>query len=299
MENAAHAELLDHEVYRTPLVVQPEFESRKTPGSYRRTYLGPGVLPDQFKVWRVQNSQVGNVVALSRGFLDSPDAEIIAVGFNHGKEYGAIGIGRHGNFLQWGYGDTPSRMTEAGRRLFLNCIHYIRRFEGKAPLVRKRRSDRLQAVRIAPLGDRLREWAERDSKVTPGIAMDILKRYVGDPNGLAQYFRDNLEWVYYDKGLRIDEELKSLGIESNRRIESLGRLIELLDDAQHAATAKTLLGRYTDRTFETPPQWRQWFNANKDRVFFSDVGGYKFFVVPEGYLIGPDRETATGQSSSR
>jgi hypothetical protein len=284
MENAAHAELLDHEVYRTPLAVQPEFESRQTPGNYRRSYVGPGVLPDQFKVWRVQNSRTGSVVAWSRGFLDSPDAEIIAVGFNNGKEYGAIGIGRHGNFLQWGYGDPPSQMTEAGRRLFLNCIHYIRRFEGKAPLVRARRSDRLQAVRLASSGDRLRQWAERDPKITPGIAMDLLKRYVNDPNGLDQYFRDNLEWVYYDKGLRIDEELKSLGIESNHKIESLRRLIELLEDAQQAATAKKLLARYTDGAFETPQQWRQWFEDNQDRIFFSDRGGYKFFVMPEGYL---------------
>jgi hypothetical protein len=109
MENAAHAESLDHEVYRTPLVVRPEFEYRSTPGSYRDRYFGSGKLPDKIKVWRVQNTQKGNVVARSYGFLDSPNTEIIAVGFNHGKEYGAIGISRQGNFLQWGYGIRPRR----------------------------------------------------------------------------------------------------------------------------------------------------------------------------------------------
>jgi hypothetical protein len=286
-------------VYRTPLAVTPEFELRDTPDSYRRTWQGPGQLPDQFKVWRVQNSQTGSAVAWFGGFLDSPDTEIIAVGFNNGKRYGAIGIGRHGNFLQWGYGGTPSRMTEAGRRLFLNCIHYIRRFEGKAPLVRARRYDRFNAVRIAPSGDRLREWAERDSKVTPGIAMEVLKRYVKDPQGLAQYFRENLEWVYYDKGLRIDDELKSLGIDSNRKVESLRRLIDLLEDAPQANTARQLLSRYTDRSFETVPQWRQWLEENKDRLFFSDVGGYKFFVVPEGYLVLRNSGAGTSESPSR
>jgi hypothetical protein len=236
MENAAHAESLDHEVYRTPLIVQPEFEYRDTPGSYRRSHLGPDKLPDKFKVWRVQETQEGNVIARSYGFGDSPDTEILAVGFNHGKNYGAVGIGRHGNFLQWGYSDPPSKMTEAGRRLFLNCIHYIQRFDGKVPLVRWRCIDRLNAVRLAPIGDRLRKSAEEDSTFTPGIAMDILRRYPGDPNGLARHFQDNIEWVYYDKGLRVDEELKALGIDSNRKVETLARLFELLKDETHAQT---------------------------------------------------------------
>jgi hypothetical protein len=178
-------------------------------------------------------------------------------------------------------------MTEAGRRLFLNCIHYIRRFEGRAPLVRKRQSDRLAAVRMAPSGDRLRQLVQKNPKITPGIALDVLTRYMNDPNGLAQYFRDNLEWVYCSKGLRIDDELKSLGIDSNRKVESLQRLIDLLEDAQRGALARQLLGRYTDRSFETAAQWRQWLDENRNRLFFSDVGGYKFFVIPEGYLPGP------------
>jgi hypothetical protein len=278
MENAAHAELLDHEVYRTPLTVQPGFEYRDTPGSYRSSHVGPDKLPDRFKVWRVQETQKRNVIARSYGFGDSPDTEILAVGFNHGKNYGAVGIGRHGSFLQWGYSDPPSKMTEAGRALFLNCIHYIRRFDGKAPLVRQSCTDRLNAVRLAPIGDRLRKWAEENSTLTPGIAMDVLKKYIGDPNGLAQYFRDNIELVYYDKGLRVDEELKALGIDSNRKVETLARLFELLKDKTHAQTARRFLDRYTDghTTFD--------FDNGRDRIFFTDIGGYKFMVVPGGYL---------------
>ncbi len=278
MENAAHAELLDHEVYRTPLTVQPEFEYRNTPENYRETYGGPGKLPDKIKVWRVQATPRGNVVARSHGFGDSPDAEILAVGFNFGKAYGDVGIGRHGNFLQWGYCDPPSKMTAAGRALFLNCIHYIHRFDGKAPLVRRQGTDRFSAVRLAPIGDRLREDAEKHPGLIPSIGVDILKKYAGDPGGLARYFRDNIEWVYYDKGLRVDEDLRSLGIASNRKVETLERLFELLNDQTHAATARRLLDRYTDghTTFD--------FQNGRDRIYFTDVGGYKFMVVPEGYL---------------
>jgi len=281
MDNAAHAESLDQEVYRTPLVVQPQFEYRDTPENYRRTYSGPGKLPDKIKVWRVQNAQRGNVVARSYGFTDSPDTEVIAVGFNDGKEYGAIGIGRQGNFLQWGYCDPPSQMTEAGRRLFLNCIHYIRRFDGTPPLVRQRANDRRNALALASIitsvvGDKkeffLRTFPE-----------ELWDKYHADPDGLVAYFTANLELIYRDKVYRVDEELRALGLESNRKVETLERLFELLKDETHRETARHLLDRYTDghTTFD--------FRNGRDRIYFTDVGGYKFQVVPEGYMTRPAR----------
>jgi hypothetical protein len=147
MDNAAHAESLDHEVYRAPLAVQPQFELRTTPANYRLGYVSAGKLPDQMKVWRVQNSPKGSVVAWGSGFEDSPDAEVLALGLNRLKRYGDVGIGRQANVLQWGYGDPPSQMTEAGRRLFINCIHYICRFDGQTPLVRHECEGRLSLLR--------------------------------------------------------------------------------------------------------------------------------------------------------
>ncbi|MEN6334324.1 MAG: hypothetical protein ABFE01_08680 [Phycisphaerales bacterium] len=290
MENAAHAELLDHEVYRTPLTVQPEFEDRDTPASYRRSHIGPAKLPDEFRVWRVQETQEGSVIASSYGFRDSPDAEILAVGFNNGKHYGAVGIGRHGNFLQWGYGDPPSKMTEAGRRLFLNCIHYIHRFDGKGPLVRTIAQPRVCAIAAAPTVERI--WQkiqkENDKKVTLAVPDDVIRQFLGDPNGLTQYYRDNIEFIYYrDWQFRVDRELQSLGFDSNRTTATLERLISLLKDEKNTGTARSLLSRYTIQSFQEPEQWHSWFEQNKERIYFTDVGGYKFLVVPRGYLDIP------------
>jgi hypothetical protein len=325
-------------VYHTPLVVQPDFEFRPTPDNYRETYQGRGRLPDQIKVWRVQNSPRGNMVSPSFGFLDSPDSEIIAVGFNLAKEYGAIGIGRQASFLQWGYGDPPSQMTEAGRRLFINCIHYIHRFDGQAPLVHRRAEARDSAVYVASAMARIHRFATnpwsyvsppkrsapsgrgteatsvplfgpdawlpfetpRPVRAQPGEAAQILApqkqfflkmfapdlwdKYCADPNSLVTYCKTNLELVYWDGIFRVDEELKNLGIDSNREIDTLQRLIELLDDAERAATARKRLSRYTDQSFDTPQQWREWFEESKNRIYFTDFGGYKFKVVPEGYL---------------
>jgi hypothetical protein len=352
-------------VYHTPLVVQPQFEFRPTPDNYRRTYQGPGQLPDRIKVWRVQNSPRGNMVSPSCGFLDSPDAEIIVVGFNLAKEYGAIGIGRQANFLQWGYGDPPSQMTEAGRRLFINCIHYIHRFDGKVPLVRRCAAARDSAVYVASILARIdtmmRErtlivatghgsardfpggptrssppgqiriseggvrpscivtvdpdsWLplaeppviiqapssiptcvspERKESFLKTFAPELYDRYGADSNGLVTYYRANLELVYWDGVFRVDDDLKSLGIESNRKVETLERLFELRQDPVHRDIAQRVLDRYTDgyTTFD--------FRNGRDRIYFSDVGGYKFSVVPEGYLTVQNSGAGTSETPSR
>jgi hypothetical protein len=276
MDNAAHVESLDHEVYRAPLTVQPEFEYRDTPENYRRNHLGPEKLPDKFKVWRVQQTQEGNVVARSRGFTDSPDTEVLAVGFNLGKEYGAIGIGRQGNFLQWGYCDPPSKMTEAGRALFLNCIHYIRRFEGKTPLVRPQFSDRSNSIALAKIITRIR--GDRKEFFLGQFPEELYDKYNSDPNGLAKYYQENIEWVYRDSVFKVDEELKALGLNSNRKVETLERLFELAKDESQGATARQLLKRYTDGHMMYD------FRNGRDRIYFTDMGGFKFMVVPQGYL---------------
>lgn len=277
MDNAAHAESLDHEVYHTPLAVQPEFEYRNTPENYRLGYVNVGRLPDRMKVWRVQDSPKGNVIAPGAGFNDSPDAEIIATGLNRAKCYGDVGIGRQGNVLQWGYGDPPAQMTEAGRRLFLNCIHYICRYEGKPPLVRRGNEGRLYALRW---NSAKKSSTQRNLVFRGSYAQDVMQKYRGRSDELNGYYVQNLEVLYWDQGYRVDEDLKSLGIDSNRKVETLERLFELQKDPAHREVAQRLLERYTDgRTaFD--------FQNGRDRIYFSDVGGYKFFVVPQGYLLG-------------
>jgi hypothetical protein len=287
--DAAHAESLDHEVYSKPFKVEPQFETIKTPGNYRR-YPDGDKLPDRMKVWRVQDTsnRIGGVVAQPYGFTDSPDAEVLAVGVNTGKQYGAVGVGRHGNVLMWGYSAPPSQMTEAGKKLFLNCICYIHKFDGKGPLIRTIAQHRLNTLRLAPGAERSlqRRRKENEKSFIPFIPDDITEKFLGEPNGLVQHYKDNIEFIYMDldRQFRIDNELKSLGLKSNRKIETLEKLISLLKDEKHAETARSLLTQYTNESFQSQEQWQSWFQNDKDRIFFSDVGGFKFFVVPKEYI---------------
>jgi hypothetical protein len=282
MKDAAHAELLEHEVFQKPFKIEPDFEQWDTPWNYHDRNLSEEKLPDKMKVWRVQNigQRSGSVVARSYGFNDSPDAEVLVKGFNTGKEYGAVGVGRHGNFLQWGYSASPSKMTEAGRKFFLNCICYIHKFDRKAPLIRRASSHRWNAIRLAAVFDRIKDKNFFSGTFSP----ELIKKYEGNADGLVRYYKNDFEFIYQDRTFQIDKELKSLGLSSNRTLESLERLIDLLNDETEADKARLLLKRYTNRSFHDAGDWKQWFESNRDRIYFSDVGGYKFLVIPEGYL---------------
>jgi DsbC/DsbD-like thiol-disulfide interchange protein len=41
--------------------------------------------------------------------------------------------------------------------------------------------------------------------------------------------------------------------------------------------AARLLRRYTGEAFASPAEWRAWLTASRADLFFSDVGGYRFF----------------------
>jgi len=156
----------------------------------------------------------------------------------------------------------------ARQALLLNCLCYISKFDGARPLDRKQASARLVAVHLASVSDKISDPNFR----TRTFAPELLAKSKGDAQGLTKCYRDNLELIYYDKVFRVDEDLRLLGLKSNRRLETLQRLIELLGDPSQAAAAGKALRRYTQESFETPEAWRAWFEENRDRIYFTDVG---------------------------
>ncbi len=270
------------------------------PETYRR-HPEAGDLPEKTDVWLVQNSgkRFSGAISSAYRFEGGWDDESLVAGCC-GKSYPHTAIGRHGNFLQWGFDEPPSKMTEDGRKLLVNCICYITRFAGRPPLTRRQTSNRRSAFALRAFADELAE------------------QYEGREEELYQLHKDNIELMrYQQKRIRqnvyalwfpIDFELKSLGIASNRRVSTLERLISLLEadrsasdrpdgflarwmarraQAKRQATALKLLKRYTNEDFDTKAQWQRWLDANRDRLFFSDFGGYKFYVAPERYCDIP------------
>lgn len=237
------------------------------------------------KVWRVQdsNNKVGKAGAVSPGYkADYPgEAEVLSLGFAPGKAYDSVGIGRHGNFLLWGWSASPSKMTEAGRRLFLNCISYIHKYDNK-PFVKIKQVSMTRDEDMISMFGWMEQSPSRAKSYPPRFfAQAALDKYGDDIKAMRNYYEANIEFVYDQEGkFCVDDRLRSLGLCSNRQVGELKKLVGFLTDPVHADLAESLLLRYTNESFTTPEEWSNWFKENRHELFFSDSGGYMFYVMP-------------------
>lgn len=140
----AHHIRTEHPVFQGPFPVEMTLVKKPTPEAmFSYPYSGGGVAPDSLPMWRVQRDgyrshpgvRIG-MVSRPGGFEDSPEAEMISGGVS-AKSWDAVAIGRHGNFLHWGFAASPDGMTEEAQNVFANAIVYIAAFAGQTPIARK------------------------------------------------------------------------------------------------------------------------------------------------------------------
>lgn len=131
-------------IFKGPYKVKLTMVERPTPaGAKEYAEITHEQLPSTLPMWKVQNKDYQNtkgykvgMVTREWGYLDSPDTEIISGG-ESAKSYGAISIGRHANFLHWGFSASPTDMTEEAKPVFLNAVVYISKFAGHRIIARK------------------------------------------------------------------------------------------------------------------------------------------------------------------
>ncbi len=262
------------------------FTEKDAPSSYQQT-LPKGVsLGKSMNVFRIQDTdnKVGEAGAVARGiYAEYPgEAEAITLGFAPGKAYDSVGIGRHGNYMLWGWSAAPSKMTPAGQKLFVNCICYIHQYDKKPFVAIPRRT----LTRDQDLGMILDRMEQNPSNAATHLSRyfppEMVDQYERDLAGLRKHYQENIEFVYVVKNrFCLDEDLKSLGIDSNRKVATLEALIGLLADESRAQVAQKCLTRYTDQTFRSAQAWSRWYEQNAQHSIFSDAGGYRFYEVPD------------------
>lgn len=283
-----------HAIFHRPYEVTLKFEDAPIPSNYAG-YPETKALGKTVPVWRVQTVAPGReldfgVVSDPYGFEDSPDAELISSGLNS-KGPRSVAIGRHGNFFLWGFTGAPSQMTPEARRVFVNSLVYIHRFDRKPPLVRR--------------VSRSRDWinpylgfAERSNSASgyrQWFPERLVTEFGADAAKYRAFYTAQLNAVLFSpeaKGFDVDPEVLAAG-GSNRSVDMLERCVVMLERRESADLALRLLRRYTDVNFLDAAGWRKWLDQNKSRLFFSDVGGYKFFVNPDA----PARSTGAPSSA--
>jgi len=329
LDEAAHGMATAHDIFRTPLKVDPTLEEIPTPAHYPALASGKPI-GKTIKVWKVQTKKYPEIdpglVSDGYVFEDSPDAEFISSGLNQ-KGPESVALGRQGNFFLWGFSASPSDMTPEARRCFVNSICYIKRFDGQAPIVHEvengfsRRRALMNAHFTRTILDpdafkrMLPEFARADPErfeeqrklelhvLEQVFPADVRKRAAGDPGAYVAWVEENFEWLRpgpdHDGILEIaiDSDVKSLGL-SNHKVDLLDACVAMLERRDRPELAYRVLKRYTTEDFADSKGWRSWLVNHHDRLFFTEAGGYKFMVAPET-VVSPMRPARTPLSAIR
>ena len=126
---------------------------------------------------------------------------------------------------------------------------------------------------------------------------DFLKRYQGrlfdefgeDEDKYLAYYKENTPYFYGGEGiyeLTVDEDAKAWQIPTND-VRLLDKAITCLEEGMEVERAQRILTRYTLCEFTQPSEWRAWFDKYRDKLFFTESGGW-FFMPDEPGAPGTD-----------
>jgi hypothetical protein len=229
------------------------------------------------------------------GILNSIDAEIIAMGTS-GKGPLRGAVVRHGPFTFWGFAYAPDAMTDAGRALFLNTLHYAAK-QGEREVLEKR----MAKTRHSPYS-----YLALAKFKHPGF-IRTLAQYLPEEmagKGITEteaWLDENLPYLYA-RGRRFEVDLaaRELGI-PNHSTALLEKCIDDLGKKARYLKAHEVLVRYTGMTGlgASRKAWRKWYKENRDYLFFSDIGGYRFVLDAEAKKKGVPTQELRGWSSEK
>ncbi|HEY6901271.1 MAG TPA: protein-disulfide reductase DsbD domain-containing protein, partial [Puia sp.] len=116
---------------------------------------------------------------------------------------------------------------------------------------------------------------------------DLFERFGTKTELYQAYYKANYEYYYPADAysLQLDTDVQRLGI-SNRKVELLEKCIGLWEKGQDTAMARRVLERYTVEHFRSAAAWRVWLTKNKNRLFYTEAGGFKFMVDTYGAQAG-------------
>lgn len=267
------------------------------------------VLPlvsDLSKDERKSGGQTG-WITYSDDFNDFPEVEYFCGGINV-KHPTAAGLWRQGNLLHFAFEQSPAELNQTGQALLLNAIAYISRFTedrpiAKTPSVFAGPYPRARAKVASTITNETIDLGYLQYYLAPSTFAAVKKM---DRAACRAWLAGDGRFLYPNKDglLAVDEQLKRLGTAYDCP-EFFAKATAALQRSGEAATqARRLLARFApegpgDGSAEA---WASWWKENRAYLFFSDGGGYRWYIdplakkrgVPTAELRGPARATLTG-----
>lgn len=214
-----------------------------------------------------------------------PELEVICGGVND-KTPKAGAIWRQGNLLHFGFEPPPSALNRDGAALLVNSIAYISRFVDDRPIIytpspfksKIRFFNRAVVHGALEAGDinRLKYYVTADT-FTALNEMDLERA----KTWAEQYVR----YVKPGEGGKLEIDLNAFKFGISPASDKF--LAEAIDNIKtpgpRSALAKEMLDRYVPTgpvVRSDPTAWEQWHDQNRDYLFFSDSGGYRWYIDP-------------------
>jgi hypothetical protein len=271
LRDKLHTIRLDHAIFQGPLAVTPTLNQEADP-----------VTGKIVGMWKVQEKmQDPGLVTAVEQYLDADDSEIISGGINMKGDHG-VALVREANLFLWGPIANPRLMTEEARRVFVNTIVYMKKFDGAKQTVWRGLAGRRELQTMLKTKD-LKRMLGADRAYNDFLP-ELVDKYGDSIEKYRAYYGPNIGYVRQPHGeiwFEIDQDAKSLGI-ANNDPRLLEKCVDLLSDRTEAPKALRLLQRYTGLSLTEPTAWQDWLKQNRSKLYFSDSYDYRFFTGPAG-----------------
>jgi hypothetical protein len=216
-------------------------------------------------------------------FADLPDVEVFSGGINEQTPRSAA-FWRQGNLLHFGFEQSPKQMNAAGRAMLVNAVAYISRFTEDRPI------DLCPSVfgpdAIALSRKRARGYFANFPADLPNVftAATLASFDWHHTNAAIAWFDAEHAWIHPDTEnlLEVDREAKALNVLFDAP-EFFPKAIAALREEKTRAAAASLLSRYAPDgpgAAADAGAWEKWWKENSPYLFYSELGGYHWYVDP-------------------
>ena len=162
------------------------------------------------------------------------------------------------------------------------------------------RAKKAKGEKLTGLEERLINYTAKDIPAEKNYAQilqenhpDLYAKFGEDEAKYLQYYDENTPYFYGGEGsynMVVDSDAKAWGIPNNdKRI--IDKAITCLENNQEVERAKRVLKRYTLCEFTNAADWRKWYNTYKNKMFFTESGGW-YFMVNDQKAPGNDYSVA-------
>lgn len=233
-------------------------------------------------------------------FADLPDVEVFSGGINEQTPRSAA-FWRQGNLLHFGFEQSPAQLNAAGQAMLVNAIAYISHFTEDRPI------DVTLSVfgpdHVAISRNRVKGYFTRWSRELTNVftpATLAMFDWHNATNAEA-WFAAERAWIHpnAENFLEVDTEAKALGVVFDSP-NFFPKAIAALQDEKTRPAADDVLARYVPEgpgASADAATWEKWWQENSPYLFYSELGGYRWYVdplakqrgVPSKNLRGPLR----------